>query len=362
MALALSTSCGGNDDPGVPDPTPYNLNAPFYFGDNMELPEDNPLTEEGVELGRRLFYDKRLSLDNTVSCGSCHQQSLAFTDGMAVSTGINGQKTRRSSMSLVNLLWSSHFFWDGRAETLEEQALQPIENPIEMNQSLAATIAKLQGASEYPDLFTRAFGSQDITTDRMGKALAQFMRALVSSGSRYDEFLLGNTDALTEQEKLGMELFFTHPEPSISLRGGNCGDCHVNILTSGVFGSFDGFKNNGLDNDVDLDEGLAAVTGRSFDKGKFKIPSLRNIALTAPYMHDGRFATLEEVLDHYNEHAKRSETVDPLILEASNEPVVPGGDIKLHLTEDEKQAILAFLHTLTDNNFINNEKFSDPFD
>jgi len=156
-------------------------------------------------------------------------------------------------------------------------------------------------------------------------------------------------------------LFFTHPEPSNSIRGGNCGDCHVNILTSGVNDNFEGFKNNGLDDDSGLEEGLASVTGIPSDKGKFKVPSLRNIALTAPYMHDGRFATLEEVLDHYNEGIKRSETLDPLILEASNESIDPNEDIKLHLTNEEKEAIIAFLHTLTDYSFITNEKFSDPF-
>lgn len=359
--LTFLVACGGERETGVPEPTLFELNLPFYFGDNLELPAENPITNEGVELGRRLFYDTKLSLDNTISCASCHKQSLAFTDGLATSIGINGQRTELSSMSIANLLWSSHFFWNGRAETLEQQALEPIQNPVEMNQSLPETIAKLKSTTEYPELFLKAFGTSDISSDLLAKALAQFMRVLVSSNSRYDDFLLGDEDALTEQEKFGMELFFTHPEPSVGLRGGNCGDCHVNILTSGVFGSFDGFKNNGLDEDGDLDEGLAGFTGRDFDRGKFKVTSLRNIALTAPYMHDGRFKTLEEVLDHYNENIKRSTTIDPLILVGSNETIIPGEPIKLHLTQEEKQAILAFLQTLTDNNFINNEKFSNPF-
>ena len=362
VSTLLFASCGNSDNGSeFPDATAYDLQLPFYFGDNIELSQDNLITNEGVDLGRRLFYDKRMSLDNTVSCGSCHQQSLGFTDGLAVSVGIDGQETSRSSMALANLLWSSHFFWDGRAGTLEEQALEPIENPIEMNQSLPATIAKLETIDEYPDLFARAFGTPEITEERIAKALAQFMRILISSESRYDQFLLGDETALSEQEKLGMELFFKHPEPSEGLRGGNCGDCHVNILTSGVFGSFDGFKNNGLDTDENLDDGLFAVTGRDFDRGKFKIPSLRNIALTAPYMHDGRFATLEAVIDHYNDNIVRSSTLDPLILAGSNEEIVPGEDIRLHLTQEEKDAILAFLHTLTDNVFITNEKFSNPF-
>lgn len=353
-------SCGGEKSNEIAAPTPYDLDVPYYFGENHELPKENPLTIEGVELGRMLFYEKKLSRDNTISCGSCHQQDKAFTDGLSVSVGIDGQHLTKSAMSLVNLPWSSHFFWDGRAESMEGQALEPIENTLEMDQTLDETITKLQNTTNYPDLFFRAFGKKIITAENIGKALAQFQRTLISANSKYDQFLTGKA-SLTEQESLGMELFFTHPEPSSSIRGGNCGDCHVNILTSGVNDNFEGFKNNGLDNDSGLEEGLATVTGFPSDKGKFKVPSLRNIALTAPYMHDGRFATLEEVLDHYNEGIKRSETLDPLILEASNESIEPNQDIKLHLTNEEKEAIIAFLHTLTDYSFITNEKFSDPF-
>ncbi len=361
LAIGLwLVSCGGDNSNQIAAPTPYDLDVPYYFGENHELPKENPLTIEGVELGRMLFYEKKLSRDNTISCGSCHQQDKAFTDGLSVSVGIDGQHLTKSAMSLVNLPWSSHFFWDGRAESLEGQALEPIENTLEMDQSLDETISKLSNTENYPDLFFRAFGKKIITAENIGKALAQFQRTLISANSKYDQFLTGNA-SLTEQENLGMELFFTHPEPSSSIRGGNCGDCHVNILTSGVNDNFEGFKNNGLDDDSGLEEGLATVTGFPSDKGKFKVPSLRNIALTAPYMHDGRFATLEEVLDHYNEGIKRSETIDPLILEASNESIESNGAIKLHLTNEEKEAIIAFLHTLTDYSFITNEKFSDPF-
>lgn len=350
----LLISCGSDPEPA------FKLSLPFHFGDNHNFPQNKQITAEGVALGRMLFYEKKLSRDNSISCGSCHQQDKAFTDGLAFSIGIDGQKTTISAMSLVNMPWSSHFFWDGRSESLEEQALEPIENPVEMDQSLEETVAKLQNTDDYPNSFFRAFGTTTITAENIAKALAQFQRTLISANSKYDQHLLGN-DVLSEKEKLGFELFFTHPEPSIALRGGNCGDCHVNVLTSGVNDGFDGFKNNGLSDDNGLEEGLALTTGLPSDRGKFKIPSLRNIALTAPYMHDGRFSTLEEVLDHYNEHVKRSETLDPLIIEASNEKTVPGQDIKLHLTNDEKEAIISFLHTLTDNDFINNEAFSDPF-
>ena len=356
--LAVFANCGGDNEDSKTQ-VPYALELPTYFGDNFTFPEENPLTVEGVALGRMLFYEKKLSRNNAISCASCHQQSKAFTDGLDRSIGIDGQRTSKSAMSLANMAWSSHFFWNGRSPTLEDQALEPIENPIEMDQSLSVTTSKLQADSQYPEAFNNAFGSTDITPKRIADALAQFQRTLISSNSRYDKFLLGEEE-LTAQESLGMELFFTHPSPPL-LRGGNCGDCHVNILTSGVNEFFAGFRNNGLEDDDGLEDGLSTVTGKATDRGKFKVPTLRNIALTAPYMHDGRFATLEDVLDHYNEHVQRSATLDPLIIEASNEEIVTGADIKLHLTQEEKEAIIAFLHTLTDNEFITNEKFSDPF-
>lgn len=357
--IATLISCG-SEVPTIDEPTLMEFTPPPIFGD-FDIPANNVLTEEGVSLGRMLFYEKKLSSDNTISCASCHHQDKAFTDGLALSRGINNQQTGFSSMSLNNLIWTSHFFWDGRAVSLEEQALEPIENPIEMNQSLAQTVTKLQETDIYPNAFLGAFGSKTITSENIGKALAQFMRTMISSNSRYDQFLLKTTE-FTPQEELGMTLFFTHPEPESNLRGGNCGDCHLNILTSGSRDGFQGFKNNGLDDEDGLQNGLFEVTGNDFDKGKFKVPTLRNIALTAPYMHDGRFATLEEVLDHYNDHIKRSSTLDPLILEGSNDEIVPGADIKLGLNQEEKEAIIAFLKTLTDEKFIAEENFSNPFE
>lgn len=361
MLLLMTTfiSCGtdGMENPAF-SPTAYEFSPSPFFGD-FEIPSNNPLTKEGVALGRMLFYEKRMSADNRISCASCHHQDKAFTDGLAFSKGIDNQITDRSSMSLSNLIWTSHFFWDGRAETLEQQALEPIENPIEMNQSLSETTQKLQTTDIYPSAFFKAFGTTDITSENIGKALAQFMRTLVSSNSRYDQSLLKLIE-LSPEEKLGEFLFFTHPIPEENLRGGNCGDCHVNILTSGVNEGFQGFKNNGLDADGSLQNGLFEVTGKAIDKGKFKIPTLRNIALTAPYMHDGRFTTLEELLDHYNEHVKRNATIDPLILVGTNN-VSSNDEIKLGLTNEEKAAIITFLKTLTDETFITNEEHSNPF-
>lgn len=366
MKLRLSTyfvfalliwSC--SDDTKINTPTPYQFIPPVHFGDNYEIPENNSFTVEGIALGRNLFYEKQLSRNSQISCGSCHQQAKGFTDGAKFSEGLDGELTSRSSMSVVNLLWNSKFFWDGRVGTLEEQALQPIVDHIEMDLSLDEAVKRLSDSENYRQQFFAAFETDVITSDLIAKALGQFMRTLVSSDSRYDQYLLGQTE-LTDQEKLGMDLFFTHPEPKTGLRGGNCGDCHLNILTSGDREGFQGFHNNGIDSDANLEVGLMEITGKAEDRGKFKAPSLRNIALSAPYMHDGRLATLEDVLDHYNDNIQNSSTLDVLITDATNNSI-KGEHIQLGLTDGEKEAIIAFLHTLTDDKFINDEAFSDPF-
>ena len=342
-----------------PQPTPLdNFSAPFVFG-QFRLPADNPLTQEGVELGRRLFYDPRLSGDNLFSCATCHQQKLAFTDGRPTAIGISGKPLTFNSMSLANLLWGpQHFFWDGRAASLEEQALIPIQHPDEMNQQLDVLVAELQADDHYRELFKAAYGA--INATNIARALAAFQRTLVSSNSRYDQYLRGEI-TLTEQEELGRKLFMAHPDVKVSLRGGNCIDCHSQFLTGGFKTLYDGFSNNGLDTEEQLPTGLQAVTGDAAHRGLFKVPSLRNIALTAPYMHDGRFSTLEEVLDHYNEGIKPSSTLSPVIMEADNRVKGEAIDISLHLSPLEKAAIIAFMQTLTDPGFITDERFSDPF-
>ena len=353
-------SCETNEENPVTGPTQISLNAPDYFPSNIAIPAGNPLTEEGVQLGRRLFYEKKLSADGTISCGSCHQQQKAFSDGKQFSFGVNDSISEMNAMSLSNLHWQNRFFWNGRAGSLEEQAVQPIEDKREMNLPIEEAIARLQNDSSYPGLFEKAFGTDEITPELIGKAIAQFERTLISANSKFDAWIRNEVE-LTPEEQLGLELFFTHPDPRLQLRGGNCSDCHLGFLTAGDPNGFTGFHNNGLDADENLPSGLKSVTDNPFDRGKFKAPGLRNIALTAPYMHDGRFQTLEEVLDHYNDHIQNSSTLDLLILEASNE--LPDGSdaVKLHLSEDEKKAIIAFLHTLTDQQFITNPKFSDPF-
>ena len=355
IGLALA-GCQRDADPVTPEapvavPTAYTLDVPGNFSKLPAAPADNPLTVEGVALGRRLFYDNALSVDNSISCASCHRQELAFTDGRAHAQGVRGGITPRSAMSLANLAWEPKLTWDGAAGSLENQARTPLENPVEMHQPLSAGVARLQAGSTYPALFRAAFGSSSITETNLLKALAQFERTLVSGNSRFDQFRRGNRAALSAYEQQGLLLFNTHPNGT--LRGGNCGDCH-----SGDLQTNHTFSNNGLDAaPADLGQGLQ--TGLATDNGKFRVPSLRNIALTAPYMHDGRFATLEAVVSHYNEHViLNSPNIDPLLLNTTNDPAQRSPT--LDLTTDEKAKIVAFLRTLTDTTFTHDRRFARP--
>ena len=360
LLLALA-GCGSTPEPVKPTdpdgpvvpPTPYTLTVPAKFPALPAAPPDNPLTVEGVALGRQLFYETALSVDNSVSCASCHRQELAFTDGRARALGVNGGVSPRGSMSLANLVWEPRLTWDGAATSLEMQARIPIEKPVEMHQSLATGVARLQANAKYPPLFRKAFGSSTLTEANTLKALAQFERTLISGNSRYDQYRAGNRTALNSYELQGLLLFSTHPDGPAGVRGGNCSDCHGEPLFTDH-----AFRNNGLDATF-ADLGLGGVTGQPTDNGKFRVPSLRNIALTAPYMHDGRLASLEAVLDHYNEHVVvNSPNVDPLLLNGSNDPRGPGHP--LSLTTDEKAKIVAFLRTLTDSTFIRDPRFARP--
>jgi len=360
LVAAISVvACCGVFDSGARAPTPLaDFSAPFVFG-RFQVPSDNPLTKESVELGRRLFYDPRLSGNNTVSCSTCHMQRLAFTDGRPTGVGITGKPLAFNSMSLANLMWGPRlFFWNGRAASLEEQALVPIQHPDEMAQDLDELLDELGEDEIYRELFDVAYGEMNSAT--IGAALASFMRTLVSSNSRYDQFLRGEI-ALSEIEELGRKLFMAHPDVKVGLRGANCIDCHSQFLTSGFSTRFDGFSNNGLDAEDDLPAGLQEVTGKPEHRGLFKVPTLRNIALTAPYMHDGRFRTLEEVLDHYDKGIRTSSTLSPLIMEADNLYKNAPDRVSLNLTEEEETAIIAFLHTLTDQEFVTAERLSNPF-
>jgi cytochrome c peroxidase len=319
-------------------PTPYFVQIPLGFPD-MPVSIDNPLTVEGVALGRKLFHDNILSKNNTQSCASCHNQLNGFTDnGKQFSQGASGQLGTRNSMPLFNLAWvekfaktEHRFFWDGGAKDLESQALGPITNPLEMEETLANVILKLRNHPEYPGLFKKAFGSDSITTQMMIRALAQFERTIVSGNTRFDRFrMFQDMTELTEQERRGFSLFNDEDKA-------DCFHCH-NL--NSAFSSDFLFHNNGHQSP---DKGLALITNNPEDNGKFRTPTLRNLALTAPYMHDGRFATLEEVVEFYNSGASRVYPADPFITKHPN---------GLGLTDDEKKDLVAFLKTLTDSALI----------
>lgn len=292
----------------------------------------NPLTKEGFILGRKLFYDTKLSRDNTVSCGTCHQQFAAFANlDHATSHGIDGLFGTRNAPPLYNLNWHTNFMWDGGINHIEVQPLAPITNPVEMDESMNNVINKLQSDASYRLMFKNAFGDEMVNTQRIFLALTQFQGMLVSSNSKYDKYTRGEA-VLTPNEMNGFNLFQI-----------NCSVCHPAPL----FTNLD-YINNGLDSTF-TDLGRATITQDPNDYGKFKVPSLRNVNISRPYMHDGRFESLEQVLDHYSNGVKNSSTLSSLLL---------GG---IPLTAQEKQDIIAFLKTLTDNTFINDRRFADPF-
>ncbi len=380
--------------------TPYRFTMSAVFP-MPDLPRDNPLIEERVALGEKLFHEPKLSRDNTVSCASCHNQRAAFTDPRRYSVGVRQQLGTRNAMPLFNLAWRNSFFWDGRAPSLRAQALMPIQDHTEMDESLTNVVAKLsaparralpltpalspaerengiqspdketraelprradflplpegEGRGEgkrdmnpsgrassatapgYPTRFTAAFGLPEITPEKIGLALETFVLTLTSFDSKFDRAFRGETQ-LTDTEKRGFELFMTEYDPRRDQYGADCFHCHGGALFQSQT-----FANNGLDATF-TDRGRAKITGKISDEGKFSTPSLRNIALTAPYMHDGRFTTLEEVVTHYSSGVQRSATLDPNLAKHPD-----GG---LHLSAEDQRALVAFLKTLTDEKFL----------
>ena len=344
--LLLSFACKTekiNDDQVLAEVvgTPYELNLPSNMPP-MDIPEGNPLTEEKVELGRFLFYDKMLSEDGEISCSSCHKQEFAFSDaGEQFSKGVYDQVGDMNSMSLQNIGWQESFFWDGRETDLEEQSLKPMENPIEMHGYWGAVLVKLADTDRYPAMFEKAFGDQEITKERAAMAIASFMRVLNSTNSKYDKWRRNEPDVtFTTEEHRGFQLFFSAQ--------GRCYRCHDgNNFHSTLL------HNTGLDSVwTGVNEGHFKWTGDSLDLGRFKSPSLRNVEVTAPYMHDGRLATLDEVIDHYDEDFHETRWTDPWM----------GGGGWFPLTEPDKHALVAFLKTLTDHEFLTDSRFSDPFE
>jgi cytochrome c peroxidase len=297
------------------------------------LPEDNPLTAEGFALGEALFTDRRLSGNETQSCADCHSARRAFSDNVARSRGANGQEGLRNAMPLFNLAWSPSFAWDGSKPKIRDQAIAAMTNPIEMAGDPARVVAALRSDPAIVKKFSAAFGSADVTTDGIARALEQYLLANISADSRFDRARRGEV-TLTEEEKEGFALFMTEYDPVRGRRGADCFHCHGGPL----FTDF-AFKNNGLDR-TSADPARQRVTGRPEDAGKFKTPSLRNVAVTAPYMHDGRFNTLEEVVAHYDHGVVRSATLDPNL---AKHP-----DDGLKLSAEEQHALVAFLKALTD--------------
>ena len=326
-------------------PTPSPLEIPALFEQNIlapVVPINNPQTVEGIALGKKLFFDPILSGDGSQACADCHTPESAFSDSDRFSDGIDGIDGNRNSMPIFNLAWNydEKFFWDGRVFSLEHQAFEPVTNPIEMHNTWEAAVTKLQQDNIYPDMFDAAFGTSTIDSTLVTKAIAQFERTLISANSKFDRHLMGE-DILTPQELNGFDVFMDETK-------GDCFHCHGNannpLWTDNIF------HNNGLDA-VITDLGLGMVTGDPADNGKFKSPSLRNLEFTAPYMHDGRFNTLEEVINHYSEGLQNSPTIDPLM-----KKVVEGG---VQLSDQDKADLKAFLLSLSDPSFISNPAFQN---
>jgi len=345
ITLLIAAACAKAPEP-VWDTTSYTLD---YGGlTEPELPADNRLTEQGVKLGRMLFYETRLSGDNSLACASCHKQENAFSDTNRFSTGIDGLEGHRQAMSAVNMLWNTNgYFWDGRAQKLRDQSIIPIQDDLEMNETMENVVEKLEQDTLYKHQFFRAFGSEDISSYRVGLALEQFMNSIVSYRSKYDLFLEGEA-TFTEEEELGMELFFDEYNPYFpETSGADCGHCH-----GGKNFSSQEYMNNGLDS-IYNDNGRYDVTGLESNRGAMKVTTLRNIELTPPYMHDGRFNTLEEVIDHYNEGLRYNPSLDPALI------MTMGSGLMLNGTD--KDALIAFLRTLTDSSLIQDSRYASPF-
>ena len=316
-------------------PYPFQMSPTFPIPD---LPHDNPLTVERVELGKKLFFEKRVSINDAQSCADCHLPEKAFSDGRRTARGAEGDLGPRNTMPLFNLAWKKEFFWDGRAKSLREQVLQPIQNPIEMHQPLTNLVVKLtESPEDYPALFTSAFGSPEITAEKISLVLENYLLTLTSFDSKFDRVLRGEAQ-FTVDEQHGFELFSTEYDPRRGQYGADCFHCH-----GGPLFQSQAFANNGSDGAM-LDIGREKVTGKASDRGKFATPSLRNVALTAPYMHDGRFRTLADVVRHYCTGVVRSATLDPNLAKH------PDGGVPL--SEADQNALVAFLQTLTDEKYL----------
>jgi cytochrome c peroxidase len=336
----LWASCGEYRESKEHQPTPYTLDIPINLQKPMPIPVYNPMTEEGVILGKKLFYDPRLSANNQISCASCHVPALSFSDGKSLSkAGVSRKQLNRHVPQLANVGWNEALFWDGGAKNLESMVFGPLTHPDEMGEDLDGLVQELQNSAVYPVLFRSAFGTDSIQSALVARALAQYMRTFISADSRYDRFVRREKGgALNPKELEGLSLFKQ-----------KCASCHA--FESGKTDFFTDFAyhNTGLDtifseNDERMTMGRFRISFDSTQMGTYKTPSLRNVALTAPYMHDGRFQTLKEVLNHYSQGIHLSPYLDMELQLINGQPGIP-------MCEDEKETIITFLHTLTDQNF-----------
>ncbi|CAH0995828.1 Cytochrome c551 peroxidase [Emticicia aquatica] len=335
-AVYLGVACKNDNSQDIaPDKL---FSAPANFPNPVYDFAKNPITENGFELGRALFYEGDLSRDGTISCAECHSQPSGFTHhGHDVSHGIDNLRGIRNAPPIQNMAFQKEFFWDGGVFDLDLFSIAPIENPVEMDEKLGNVLAKLCKKEKYTALFQKAYGSKEITTERFLKALSQFMTSLVSANSRYDKYVRKETGGiLTEEELAGMWIFKQ-----------KCASCH-----SGELFTDQSYRNNGIAVYNIDDTGRHRITQKDSDKYKFKVPSLRNISVTAPYMHDGRFYTLEAVLKHYSESVLDVPTLDPALKN--------GQKLGIQTTADEQKKLIAFLKTLTDDEFLKNKRFAAP--
>lgn len=331
VVVSILFSCKKKEVELQPFVDNWGFKKPTYFPDPLYQFANNEQTKLRFELGRDLFYDPILSLDNTISCASCHSQTHAFADhNGAFSSGVGGATGVRNSPSITNLAWYPSFMWDGGVNHIETFSVAPITNPLEMKETIPNVLAKLNASPKYKSKFKAAYNVDEITDQKMLQALSQYMAMVISADSKYDQYRKGEV-SLTAQESAGLELFRS-----------KCASCH----TEPLFTDFS-FRNNGID-ETFTDLGRATITQNPDDNGKFKVPSLRNVELTYPYMHDGRFFTMAQVLDHYSTGIHQSATLD-----ASLSAGVP-------LTADEKSKIIAFLRTLTDYNLMADPLLSEP--
>lgn len=345
LVVLLGQSCDKDQEtPGpILDKTRYNLDLQGLT--DPGLSKDSLLTTSIVQLGKKLFFDQQLSKNKNIACASCHKQAGGFSDVATFSLGTHGATGNRQSMALFNLAWHRNgFFWDGRAKTLKDQVLMPIQDPLEMDLPLAVVTDRISKDPAYESYMIRAFGSKQVTQERIATALEKFLLTLISGNSKYDLYKKGK-GTLTPLELEGLDLFFGEFDPFLNKRGGECFHCH-----GGLNFTNDEYMNNGLDASADIkDKGYFLVTGQPEHVGAFKVPSLRNIEKTAPYMHDGRFKTLEEVIVHYNNEVKDGVTTDELL----HYNISHG----LQLSKSQQEALVAFLRTLTDPDFFNNPAY-----